>query len=393
MGVGITPLTPLSLPAGREMGDRGVAITVSDTGIGIPEDRLDKIFDRFYQVDDSQKRSHEGTGIGLALTKELVELQHGQISVQSTVGKGSIFTIMLPLGKEHLSREEIIHDDAPAEAPGTIVEEVTPYPPASFADKPLKSKAKLPLILIVEDNADMRAYMRSYLVESYEVTDAVNGVEGWEEAIRQIPDLIISDVMMPEMDGLELCTRLKRDERTSHIPVILLTARVESADKVEGLETGADDYLLKPFVAGELLVRIKNLIIQREKLRAYYQQTFRFEMGKAGFTSADQVFISKINAIIDLHLSEAEYSIERFTREVGFSHSQLTRKLEGLTGLTPSLFIRARRLWHAKILLDQKSGTVSQIAYDCGFNNLSYFSRSFRLQFGQLPSEYLRKIH
>ena len=292
------------------------------------------------------------------------------------MGKGSIFTVQLPLGKEHLRSEEIVYDHLPSAAAASRLEEDTAHYPEAVNILP--KKTKLPILLIVEDNPDMRAYMRGYLKRYYQVLEAIHGLEGWEEALRHIPDLIISDVMMPEMDGHELCARLKSDERTSHIPVILLTARVEITDKVKGLETGADDYLVKPFVAEELLVRVKNLISQRIKLRAHYQRELDLTLLRDKVSSADQQFMARINTIIDLHLSEAEYGIHHFAREVGFSHSQLARKLEGLTGLNPSHFIRSRRLLRARQLLEQKSGTISQIAYDCGFNNLSYFSRSFQ---------------
>jgi signal transduction histidine kinase/DNA-binding response OmpR family regulator/ligand-binding sensor domain-containing protein len=367
-----------------------VIITVSNTGSVIPANKIGRIFDRFYQVDASEIRGHEGSGIGLALTKELVELHHGEITVESTVEHGTIFTICLLMGKEHLSAQDFA-GTLRADTEQTISE--VDLEPDAEQKRKSKIGKNAPRILMVDDNRDVRYYIRGHLESLYQISESANGKEGLQTAIAQIPDLIISDVMMPEMDGFELCRRLKTDERTSHIPVILLTARATSEDKIGGLETGADDYLTKPFDIRELQMRIKNLMTQREKLRNHYLQTMKLESEKAVAASADQMFLAKINTIVEKHMADAEYSIELFVQEVGFSHSQLVRKLESITGLTPSLFIRSHRLLRARQLLDQKTGTISQIAFECGFNNLSYFSRSFEIQFGQLPSDYLKNLH
>ncbi len=365
-----------------------IEISVSDTGKSIPLEKIDRVFDRFYQVDDSSIREHEGSGIGLALTKELVELHHGKITVQSMPDKGTTFTIWLPLGKAHLREQEIIATTMPDA--GQLAAELVVEPEISGSQKP-RTRKKLPIILVVEDNSDMRLYIRGNLEPSFSILEASDGKEGLQTAIEKIPDLIISDVMMPEMDGFEFCKKVKTDQRTSHIPVILLTARAASQDKIDGLETGADDYLIKPFDAKELRVRIRNLIAQREKLRIHYLQTLKLESGELKVISADEAFLNKSILVADKNLSDPEYSMEQFASEVGFSHSQLLRKLESITGLTPSLFLRSRRLLRAKQLLDKKAGNIGQIAYQSGFNNLSYFSSSFKIQFGQLPSEYLKR--
>jgi len=392
--VKITPLplaSPLMYKGGIKGGsERHIQITVTNTGPVIPPDKIGRIFDRFYQVDDSEIRGHEGSGIGLALTRELVELHHGEITVESTVEHGTIFTVWLPLGKDHLSPQEFNEPEKPDTE--QIISELDIEPELAQKRK-LKSRKKGPRILVVEDNRDVRYYIRGHLESIYRISESANGKEGLQAAIAQIPDLVISDVMMPEMDGFELCRRLKADERTSHIPVILLTARATSEDKIRGLEKGADDYLTKPFEARELQVRIRNLITQREKLRNHYMQTLNLAPEKAEVASADQSFIAKLNTIIRQHLDDAVYSIEQLAREIGFSHSQLVRKLESITGLTPGSFVRVHRLVRAKQLLDQRTGTVSQIAYECGFSNLSYFSRCFKIQFGQLPSEYIKRMH
>ncbi len=221
-----------------------VIITVTNTGPVIPPDKIGRIFDRFYQVDDSEIRGHEGSGIGLALTKELVELHHGEITVESTVEHGTIITVWLPMGKDHLSPQNFTETMKPDTE--LIISELD-IETDSEQKRKSKSRKKAPRILVVEDNRDVRYYIRGYLESIYRISESVNGKEGLQTAIAQIPDLIISDVMMPEMDGFELCKKLKTDERTSHIPVILLTARATSEDKIGGLETGADDYLTKPF--------------------------------------------------------------------------------------------------------------------------------------------------
>jgi len=402
--VGITvehpPQSPLdreeaSIPSINQGYKEGcIQITISDSGRGIPSDMNEKIFDRFYQIDDSQKRVQEGTGIGLVLTKELVELHGGKITVESEVGKGTVFTVYLPKGKSETG-------DGRPEA-GSIASDDSPIPISRFPmveDNCNNDVLRYPIsglrsaiVLLVEDNQDMRTYIRGYLDKKYKIIEAEDGHQGFDKAIETIPDLIISDIMMPKMDGIELCDKLKTDEHTSHIPFIMLTARAESDDKIEGLQTGADDYLVKPFDAKELQVRIDNLLVQRKKLHKYFLRTYNLESAELNITSADTAFINKVISIIEKHIVEADFSIEQLAGEVGFSHSHFSRKLESLTGLAPNLFLRSRRLLLAKHLFDRKAGNVSQVVFDCGFNNLSYFSRSFKEQFGITPSDYLRNI-
>ena len=372
-----------------------VCISVTDTGTGIPSDRLARIFDRFYQVDDSQKRRFEGTGIGLALTRELVELHHGEIYVQSDLNKGSVFTLLLPMGKDHLKGEELGYDRTDIITSDDIDEFEQDFSPAPSLSElqTVPSKAKLPLILIAEDNPDMRAYMRSHLDQFYSVIEAVNGEKGWNAAIRYIPDLIISDVMMPEMDGIEFCTRIKTDERTSHIPVILLTARVESGDKIEGLETGADDYVVKPFVAGELLARIRNLIQQRRKLRERFYRESGLMVNSLAPGSVDADFLKRLFNIIIDKLPDADFKIERLADEIGMSRMTLHRKIIGLSGQSPGHFVRMVRLKRAAELLKNKSVNISEIAFAVGFESPANFARNFRRQFGVSPSKYARQAN
>ena len=381
-------------------GGRGVKISISDNGRGIPPEKLDHIFDRFYQADDSYTREQEGTGIGLALTKELVRLHHGEISVESQVGKGSTFTVFLPSAKEHFKPGEIM-----AETKAETLNDFIPDQYPELATHVEKSKKKFstsdeskPILLIVEDNADLLSYIRDYLDKSYFVLEARDGEEGLKEAIKNIPDLVLSDVMMPKMDGFELCHKLKTDERTSHIPVILLTARASSESKIEGLETGADDYISKPFDPTELKIRIKNLIQQRQKLRGKFASDFwkenKFPVLQSvasGLNQVDKKFLQKAMDIVNLHLSDTDFNVVEFGKEMGMSRQQMHRKFRALVNQSATEFIRTIRLKKAAELLSQKSGTVSEIAYDVGFNTLSYFTKCFREQFGVIPSEYAEK--
>jgi signal transduction histidine kinase/DNA-binding response OmpR family regulator/streptogramin lyase len=363
-------------------------ISVTNTGSYIPPENINRIFDRFYQANVSEIRGHEGSGIGLALTKELVELHHGQIRVDSHIDTGTIFTIHLPLGKEHLNEQQI--SDSPISFPDNI-EEAFLYETMTAGESRPKNRKNLPLVMIVEDNPDVRFYIRGHLEHSFRIAESSDGKEGLETAIKKIPDLIISDVMMPGMDGFELCRKLKTDERTSHIPVILLTARATTEDKIGGLETGADDYLTKPFDAQELQARIRNLIKQREKLRAHYARHLKFDQQLQTGNIANHAFHDRAIQVVERHLADEEFDVTDFAREMDYSRSQLTRKLEALTGMAPSRFIRMQRLVQASKMLGHEEVNISQVAYACGFNNLSYFSRSFKAQFGQLPSDYIKK--
>jgi DNA-binding response OmpR family regulator len=254
-----------------------------------------------------------------------------------------------------------------------------------------------PLLLIVEDNPDLRLYLRGILGEDYRILEAGSGRQGLEKALEHMPDLVLTDVMMPEMDGYELSRQLKSDERTCHIPVILLTARAGTESRIEGLETGADDFITKPFDPQELLTRIRNLIDQRRKLQERFikllskfgiEHLMEIETGE--MTSMDQKFMQRIIQTVEQSLSDPEFDTDKLSSSVSLSRMQMHRKLVALTGQTPGRFIRTLRLNRAAEMLRSKTGTVTQIAYDVGFNNLSYFARCFQQQFGVLPSEYLR---
>ena len=368
--------------------NRYVEITIRDTGIGIHQDQIDKIFDRFYQVDGSHTREHEGTGIGLALTKELVELHKGRIEVESKEGKGSKFKIIFQLGKAHLKPEEVCEE--------LCAEDITTSEPQEFIEtkdfhKPEIELSEKPVLLIVEDNPDVRNYISLILGDQYKIFEAKDGEEGLDKASDCIPDLIISDVMMPKMDGFVLCYKLKTDSRTSHIPVIMLTAKATMQDKISGLEIGADDYIMKPFEASELKARIKNLLVQRKRLHEHFRKYGLVDIEEKNVTPCDQKFLQKAVSIINEHISDSTFGVEVLAENMSVGRSLLLKKMEELIGESPNELIRRVRLDKAANLLKQNSGNISEIALEVGFSNPSYFAEAFKKQFGVSPSQYHNK--
>ncbi|MPR37201.1 hybrid sensor histidine kinase/response regulator transcription factor [Salmonirosea aquatica] len=374
-----------------------VEIKVRDNGPGIPAGQLEWIFDRFYQMDGSLARGHEGSGIGLALARELVELHEGTIAVSSKLGQGSEFRVSLPLEMLHSAQSGQL-GKSPANAVTlqsyeTIEARLSEKGTQEWSDL----HPEIPLILVVEDHADLRDFIMRSLTENgiYRVMEAVNGAEGYRIAQEQIPDLIISDIMMPVqagLDGLELGRRLKNDENTSHIPVILLTARTSVENKLQGLETGADDYLTKPFEVRELLIRVGNLIEGRRKLKELYRREVVLRPANITISSVDEQFLSRAMAVIERFMSDENFNVETFGKEIGMSRMQLYRKLQALAGQSPSDFIRTFRLQRAAQLLSSNAGTVSQIADQVGFASHSYFSKCFQDQFGRTPSAFLAEL-
>ena len=370
---------------------RYVELLVKDTGPGIPAEQLEKIFDRFYQVEDGWKKETSGTGIGLSLTKELTVLQHGEIRVESDLQKGSRFMVRLPVGKDHLKPQEydILKDEE--------IEGQSLYIKCNISDNSQKVRDDTyetsfgidrPIVLIVDDSQDIRRHIRESLDKNFIIKEAGNGKEGLEKAIAIVPDLIITDLMMPEMDGLELCRKLKTDERISHIPVIMLTAKAEVEDKIEGLETGADDYITKPFNIKELIIRTKNLIEQRKKLKEKYNHQISLEVSETDVKSVDEKFLERARKIIEKNIADCSFDVNSFYPEMGMSRMQLFRKLKALVNQTPGELIRNLRLQRAAHLIQQNYGNVSEVTYEVGFNNLSYFAKCFKEKYGLLPSEW-----
>ncbi|MBX2946331.1 MAG: response regulator [Cyclobacteriaceae bacterium] len=347
---------------------------VEDTGRGIPANKLEHIFDRFYQVEASDSSHAEGTGIGLALVKEYVELMRGIIHVQSIPGKGTVFTVTLPLQPSTTQTEP---DTEQYNTP-LIQQEATET----------NGEAHLPMLLLVEDNEDIRTLIKSCLGAAYRYREARHGKEGLEKARTEIPDMIISDLMMPEMDGLEFCERVKKDPNTNHIPFIMLTAKAADEHKLTGLQTGADDYLIKPFNKQELIFKVQNLVQLREKLQEHIKLNLLTKATPVKAVSASEQFIMKAKTFVESNLGDASLSVERLAEELNLGREQCYRKIMALTGLSPSAFIRKLKLQRAAQLLAAKAAPVSQVAYQVGYENLSHFSKAFKEEFGKLPSEY-----
>ncbi len=370
--------------------DHEVVIRVKDTGIGIPEDRMEHIFDRFFQVDASSTREYEGTGIGLALTRELVLLHKGEIRASSKENVGSEFVISLSLDTSGSEKE----NEAGENNGSNILSEswdTTSEPVEELyvqENSVTEKRINRELVLVVEDNSDVRSYIREQLENNYRVAEASNGEEGIKMAQDDMPDLIISDVMMPKMDGYLFCKAIRADEKTSHIPIIMLTARAGIDDKIDGLETGVDGYLTKPFNARELKANVKNLIQQRTQLRKRFSKSTVIRPSEVSSVSVDQAFLEKIVKTIETHFEDEQFSVESLAEHVNMSISQLSRKLNALIDQPPGQLIRSLRLQRAADLLAQKAGSVSEVCYKVGFNDNAYFSRAFKKQFGCSPSEY-----
>ncbi len=358
--------------------DGKLCIHVSDDGKGIPEAEIEKIFDRFYQIDISETREHEGTGIGLALTKELVELMKGEIHVKSVSGKDTTFSIALTI---------------PTIDEPTIIEEMTPplaIPEKESIPEGYPSNSEKPLVLLVEDNGDMRQYISEHLNDHYRIIEAADGQAGLDAALKEVPDLIITDLMMPKLDGTILCERLKHDERTSHIPIVMLTAKADQKNKIKGLKTGADDYLVKPFDQQELLARVDNLIKQRAQLRERFGRQINQEPRRFTVSSIDEKFLEKMIEQIERNISNASFSVPELQESLLMSKAQLHRKVKALTNYAPGEFIRNYRLKRAAQIIEQKGDNITQVAYSVGFNSMSYFAKCFRELYGVRPSEFIQ---
>lgn len=350
-------------------------VNVSDTGIGIPQEKQGRIFDRFFQSDLPRSMVNQGSGIGLSITKEFVKIHEGTISVKSEPEKGSCFSVLLPV--KELQPASISRSSESVKEPAQDSEQVHA---AAGNEKPL--------VILVEDNEDFRFYLKDNLSQTYNVTEAKSGEEAWKMILTSFPDLIVSDVMMPGMNGLELCQKVKSDKRVSHIPVILLTARTTEEQRLEGLESGADDYISKPFNFEILESRIRHLIQQRKKLHKALSQNESIKASELKITPLDEQFIKNAIEHVESNISNADYSVEDLCRELGLSRALFFRKMMSLTGRSPLEFIRAIRMQHAAQLLEKSQLTVAEVAYKVGFNNPKYFSRYFKQIYHVLPSAY-----
>jgi signal transduction histidine kinase/DNA-binding response OmpR family regulator len=388
---------------GRD-GDR-VHIVVRDTGMGIPEEDLDRVFERFSQVDASATRKAEGIGIGLAMVRELVELHGGSVRAESELGFGSTFTIDLPLDGEAtvLPDTQTAEDGFAAEALECVCEassiEVETASPCVRTDgddcvqgerayaAPFTS-AGAPTVVIVEDNQDVRVLLRSHLEPDFLVVEAVDGMEGLERCRTYSPDLVISDIMMPEMDGIELCRAIKGNPGLRNTPVILLTARAGEKETLQGLSAGADEYITKPFSVSVLRQLALNLVSSRRGLREDYSHKVIVEPSGVEIESEDEGFLRRVVSAVEEHLGDSGFTIDELADEIGLSRRQLQRRLPDLCGETPSGLVRRMRLERARQLLDAEIGNVSEIAYASGYKSASHFSVAFRRAYRMSPSEY-----
>lgn len=391
-------------PAGGEifvsLKDEGanLRLDVKDTGKGISQDEADKIFERFFQA----KGAASGTGIGLALVKSFVELHHGEARVESEPGKGSDFIVVIP--REQEGDSQVIHNDvdivdnsvnASASTGKNVVDESV----LQYIDDGDRSRGKVqqlvnentnrPTVLVIDDNTDIRQYERTLLQDEYVVLEAADGKEGLAVALKEVPDLVICDVMMPVMDGLELTERLKTNTATSHIPVIMLTAKNLEEHRAEGYEHGADSYITKPFHSKVLLARIENLLRQRQLLKNLYQgsKEAEKEISEAHLEDRDRQFLKQLQAIIQKNLSDSEFGVEDMGQQIGLSRVQLYRKVKAMTGSSVVDLLRKARLAKARRLLETRSMSVSEVAYEVGFSAPSYFTKCFKEEYGMLPGD------
>ena len=368
-------------------------ISFEDSGIGIPKRALSNVFDRFYKKYDTDFSLFEGYGIGLALVKELVRLHKGEIFVQSHEGVGSTFSLRFPIGSDHLSAGQIssnIHqiDYSPGQVKNIPDENNVRKIFHSGSDSDLEpEKEEKKWVLIVEDHIEVGEYIIDCLQSEYKVMHASSANEGFVKAEECIPDLIISDVMMPGEDGIRFCEKVKTNIKTSHIPVILLTAMAEIKDKISGLEVGADDYLTKPFQAKELKLRIRNLIANRLALRKKYSSNSVIRPAEISVSSYDASFIDNLLKIVEKNIENQSFTVADLSAEALMSHSQLHRKLKAIVNMSSNQFIRSVRMHRAKELLSGAAGNISEIAYRVGYDDPGYFSKTFRTFFGKLPSE------
>jgi DNA-binding response OmpR family regulator len=359
-------------------------IKIKDTGVGISSEDLPNIFERFYQADfsdikDGRSKTFGGTGIGLALTKELVGLMKGEINVESELSWGTTFTVHLPIKR---SASEVISPET-----NKVIYTENDYRGElkEIEELPDQYQSDKPALLLIEDNSGVVTYVKAILEEMYDIHVATNGREGIEMALQHIPDIVITDVMMPEKNGYEVCDFLKKDERTSHIPIIILTAKADVSSRIEGLETGADAYLSKPFEKEELIVRLENLLKIRKTLQDFYSKGGADLKQAIVKDDSESVFVQNLKDFIETNIQDSDLSVQKLSDHRGVSHIQLYRKLKALTGQTPSQFIRSVRLQKAVEFLKDESLNISEIAYLVGFNDPNYFTRVFKQEYGKVP--------
>lgn len=366
-------------------GEPAVRLQVTDTGVGMPAEHVRHIFDSFYQIDVH----HAGSGIGLALVKAFVEMHHGTISVDTTEGQGTCFTIEIPACQSgtldpDTTRSAVLTNLKEGAVLAADQETLQAVAPESTPDDK-------ETILVIDDNLDIRDYVRSVLQDEYNVIEAANGQEGLQQAMKYVPDAIICDVMMPVMDGMECCRRLKSEVQTSHIPVMMLTAYAVDEQKIKGYECGADSYISKPFSARLLTVRLRNLIENRRRLQSLFADISNVSLQKTPVAEVDKGFLEKLHRLIEERLSDPDLSVEELGEQIGLSRVQLYRKTKALCGYSPNELLRIARLKKAASLLASTEKTISEITYEVGFSSPSYFTKCYKEYFGENPTAVLKR--
>ncbi len=362
----------------KEEGGRYARLVVADTGSGISVQHIRHIFDRFYQIDVN----HAGSGIGLALAKAFVELHGGEITADSVEGKGTVFTVDIPMTVVEEPSADLVQE--PRITQQTVVEEL----------EDMETEEQIPdenkeCILIIDDNADVRDYVKSLLKEEYTVIEAPDGRAGLKKAMKYVPDAIICDVMMPVMDGLECCRKLKTELQTSHIPVMLLTACSLDEQRIQGFECGADSYISKPFNSKLLLVRLRNLMDNHKRLKQFFGD--KTTLSKESVSEVDKGFVDRFRELIEENLADSELSVEDLGGKMGLSRVQLYRKIKALTNYSPNELVRIARLKKAASLLASSEKTISEITYEVGFTSPSYFTKCYKEYFGESPTDFLKR--
>jgi len=376
--------------------EQSIFITVEDNGVGIAEEYFDKIFDRFFEIaihNNPKEGYNKGTGIGLSIAKNIVTLHKGTITVKNNQPQGTIFEVALPLGRTHLLDEEILKDFKTSNDLTQYITQLETVP-VDFEDdvEDLVTNETQPTILIVEDNKPLRSFIKNLLKKKYNIIEAENGKVGLQKALDNIPDLIISDIIMPEMVGTEMCSKIKENLKTSHIPIILLTSRSSLIYKFEGLESGADEYISKPFNVKEFTLKIKNMLEGMQRLKNKFKSENTLSPSEITVSSVDEQLLKKAFKIVEDNISNEQFDIPFFCSELGVSRTMLFTKIKAWTNFTPNDFIQEIRLKRAAQLLEQNKINISQISYKVGFNNPKYFSKCFQKKYGETPSQYQNKF-
>lgn len=351
----------------------GVLLQVQDSGPGISAEDRERIFERFFQAKESA--AYQGTGIGLALTRAIAELHGGHVGIDSEAGQGACFSVFWP----------------PSPPPQHVAEDAAPRAEASVENEAAADE-EAPLLLLAEDNAEMRAYVQGILAQEFRVLAVENGRLALEAAEELLPDLLVSDVMMPEMDGYQLCAQLKSQKTTSHIPIVLLTAKASPGQRIEGIEAGADAYLPKPFQAAELLATLRNILAQRALMRERHREEFLLRPQQSKELSMDEQFLAKVRDLIEAHIDDDQFGVEAMADDLAMSRRNLTRKLKALTGSAPAQLIRSFRLEKAIEMLRQQSAPIREVAMRTGFGSSSYFTNCFKQHYGKSPREYMEGL-